>query len=389
MPMIAITPSHCDSRIRSTSTPSAVSRATEMTSRGFIAEGRPPRFSAAGSAALFRPSTATSMTLFPTNRRSCRRGSQRADALGRIVNLIRVALRANDAGPACPLTGASISRLFLALVRDPAMSLIRRISAAFSPESDPVALRAEIDRLTLALGADAEARRQREEMLQIIVDRTPTALMLVGETGKIVFTNPSARHLFFEGRDARGDNFLQMLGNVTEPLRRALLSESDQIFTFEDAGEAETYHLAKSHYVLDGEPHTLIKHPPHDARGLQAGDRHAEEDPADHRSRAGELDGARLVAAAVGSRMLDKLGTPERHTKIVAALQTVEERLQHLAGLPGWSGAPRTAPQAPEARGGLAQFPRGAAGAVVGRDDCGTARAGGMARSHAGAAGTH
>src|SRR5437870_5089561 len=86
----------------------------------------------------------------------------------------------------------------------------------------------------------------------------PAALVLVGEMGKIVFTNPAARYLFFEDRDARDNNFLQMLGNVTEPLRRALLSESDQIFTFEDAGESKTYHLAKSHFVLDEKPHTLI-----------------------------------------------------------------------------------------------------------------------------------
>jgi len=215
------------------------------------------------------------------------------------------------------------------------MSLIRRISAALSPDADPAALRAEIDRLTSALGADAEARRQREEMLQVIVDGTPAALVLVGETGKIVFTNPAARQLFFEGRDTRGDNFLQMLGNVTEPLRRALLSESDQIFTFEDAGESETYHLAKSHFVLDGEPHTLIsvRH-----MTLEVSKQEIAVLKRTLRIIGHELSNSLAPASSLlrsARMMLDKLGTPALHTKIVAALQTVEERLQHLQGFLG------------------------------------------------------
>src|SRR5438552_16493195 len=123
------------------------------------------------------------------------------------------------------------------------MSLISRISAALSPERELEGLRAEVRRLKEALGADAQARQQQQRLLQVIVDSTQAALVLVGEVGNIIFTNPAARHLFFEGRDATGENFLQMLGNVTEPLRRALLSETDQIFTFEDAGDAETFHL--------------------------------------------------------------------------------------------------------------------------------------------------
>jgi two-component system nitrogen regulation sensor histidine kinase NtrY len=225
------------------------------------------------------------------------------------------------------------SRLFfLTRSRIDAMSLIRRISAALSPESDPVALRAEIGRLTQALGADADERRQREELLQTIVDGTPAALVLVGETGKIAFTNPSARQLFFDGRDARGDNFLLMLGNVTEPLRRALLSESDQIFTFEEAGETETYHLAKSHFVLDGEPHTLIsvRHVT-----LEVSKQEIVVLKKTLRIIGHELANSMAPASSLLRSirlMLEKLGTPELHTKIVSALQTVEERLQHLHG---------------------------------------------------------
>jgi two-component system nitrogen regulation sensor histidine kinase NtrY len=213
------------------------------------------------------------------------------------------------------------------------MSLLRRISAALSPDGDPIALREEIGRLNAALGADVQARQHRERMLQVIVDGTPTAIVLVGETGNIVFTNPAARELFFAGREAKGENFLQMLGNVTEPLRRALLSETDQIFTFEESGEAETFHLAKSHFILDGEPHTLIsvRH-----MTLEISRQEITVLKKTLRIIGHELSNSMAPAASLlrsARAMLERPGAqPELSLKIVSALQTVEERLQHLHG---------------------------------------------------------
>ncbi|MEO5768304.1 MAG: ATP-binding protein [Polyangia bacterium] len=212
------------------------------------------------------------------------------------------------------------------------MSIIGRITAALSPEGDPLVLRAEVERLTRALSADATARLQQERMLQVIVDSTPAAILLVGETGNIVFTNPAARRLFFDGREAKGDNFLQMLGNVTEPLRRALLSETDQIFNFEDDGESETYHLAKSHFVLDDQPHTLIsvRH-----MTLEISKQEIVVLKKTLRVIGHELANSMAPASSLlrsARQMLDRLGTPELHAKITMALQTVEERLEHLQG---------------------------------------------------------
>lgn len=214
------------------------------------------------------------------------------------------------------------------------MSLIRRISAAFSPDGDPDALRAEIRRLELALGADAEAREQQQRLVEVIVETTPSALVLVGEIGNIVFTNPAARQLFFEGRDAKGENFLQMLGNVTEPLRRALLSETDQIFTFEDGGETETYHLAKSHFVIHGQAHTLIsvRH-----MTLEISKQEISVLKKTLRIIGHELGNSMAPASSL-LRSVQQLLSPERpdnpnmRAKITSALQTVEERLGHLHG---------------------------------------------------------
>lgn len=213
------------------------------------------------------------------------------------------------------------------------MTLLRRITAALSPDSDPLALRQEIERLNAAIGADAETRKQRERMLQIIVDITPMAMVLVGETGQIIFTNPAARELFFAGREAKGENFLQMLGNVSEPLRRALLAQSDQIFTFEENGESETFHLAKSHFTLDGEPHTLIsvRH-----MTLEISRQEITVLKKTLRIIGHELANSMAPASSLlrsARLLLDRLDQrSDLHPKIVSALQTVEERLQHLHG---------------------------------------------------------
>jgi two-component system, NtrC family, nitrogen regulation sensor histidine kinase NtrY len=214
------------------------------------------------------------------------------------------------------------------------MRLLRRISAAFSPTDDREALREEIRRLTLAAGADVEARQQRERMLQIIVDSTPAALVLVGEVGNIVFTNPAARRLFFDGRDVKGENFLQMLGNVGEPLRRALLSETDQIFSFEEGGDSETYHLAKSHFVLEAEPHTLIS-----VRHMTIEISRQEITVLKRTLRiighelANSMAPASSLLRSVGLMLApERPDRPDLRAKVTAALHTVEERLNHLHG---------------------------------------------------------
>jgi signal transduction histidine kinase len=170
-------------------------------------------------------------------------------------------------------------------------------------------------------------------MLQFIVDGTPMAMVLVGETGNIVFTNPAARTLFFADRDAKGENFLQMLGNVAEPLRRALLSETDQIFTFEENGASETFHLAKSHFVLDAEPHTLIS-VRHMTREISRQEITVLKKTL--RIIGHELANSMAPASSLLRSVRTMLERPDRKpdvtSKIEIALRTVEERLHHLQG---------------------------------------------------------
>jgi two-component system, NtrC family, nitrogen regulation sensor histidine kinase NtrY len=174
---------------------------------------------------------------------------------------------------------------------------------------------------------EAEGRHQRERMLQVILDSTSAAMLLVSETGTIVFTNVAARRLFFEGREAKGENFLKMLGNVSEPLRRALLSDTDQIFTFDEAGDPETYHLSKTHFVLDGQPHALIsvRH-----MTLEISRQELSVLKKTLRIIGHELANSMAPASSLLRSARQMLSRPDMNDRLATALQTVEERLVHL-----------------------------------------------------------
>lgn len=137
------------------------------------------------------------------------------------------------------------------------MGLFNRLGAALSPDADPAALRQEITRLEQELALQSQTN-QTSQLLQAVVDTAPVAIVVLDEIGIIRFTNAAARELFFEGTAPEGQNFLLLLAAVPEPLRKALLSETDHIFSFGSHGESETYQLAKRHLMLGGQPHSML-----------------------------------------------------------------------------------------------------------------------------------
>jgi two-component system nitrogen regulation sensor histidine kinase NtrY len=168
-----------------------------------------------------------------------------------------------------------------------------------------------------------------ERLLGGILDSMRAAMVLVGETGTIVYTNPAARELFFGGEDVEGQNFLQMLASASEPLRRPLLSETDQIFTFDDGGDPETYHLSKKHFPLDGEPHTLItvRHMTQEISRQEIAVLKKTLRIIGH-----ELANSMAPATSLLRSAKALLSRPDHHEQLVTALGTIEERLVHLQG---------------------------------------------------------
>jgi signal transduction histidine kinase len=110
-----------------------------------------------------------------------------------------------------------------------------------------------------ALEARLEEQRSagelREGLLRTVVETTPVAMVLFGNAGGITFTNRSARDLFFDGMAVEGQNFLSMIERAPASLRRAVLSDGDELFSVDGAAGRETFHLSRRH-LDDGQ--TLI-----------------------------------------------------------------------------------------------------------------------------------
>ena len=185
-------------------------------------------------------------------------------------------------------------------------------------------LRALENRL-LSVKAEHE---QKERLLQTVVENAPMAIVLYGETGKLLYSNAEARELFFEGRSLTGENFLRLLDRAPEALRQGLLTDSDALFTVDQDGESGTYHLAKRYFDLEHEPHTLlmVKH-----LTPELGRQEIEVWKKVLRIINHELNNslAPISSMVHSARLIAK--SPEQLPKLERVFDIIEERTAHLA----------------------------------------------------------
>ena len=199
------------------------------------------------------------------------------------------------------------------------MSLWQRLTEAVSGRADSDSLRAAIER--------EQAQLASQEILQAVVDAAPVAITLLDELGQIVFANAGARELFFENQPPEGKNFLRMLAHVPAPLRAALLSDADHVFTHESDGESETYHLAKRMLTVGERPHSLliVRHMTLElSRQENAVLRKAIR--VIHHEFANSLTPVISLLRSVRN----KLGKPEAAAKLEQMLGVIEDRVLHL-----------------------------------------------------------
>jgi len=176
---------------------------------------------------------------------------------------------------------------------------------------------------------DARAEHaQQERLLQTLVENAPMAIVVYGQTGKLLYSNAEARELFFEGASLTGENFLRLLDRAPEALRQALVTESDALFTVDQEGEAGTYHLAKRYFELEREPYTLlmVKH-----LTAELGRQEIEVWKKVIRIINHELNNslAPISSMVHSARLIAK--NPDKLDKLERVFETIEERTSHLA----------------------------------------------------------
>lgn len=107
------------------------------------------------------------------------------------------------------------------------------------------------------LRAERQALYQRELLLDTVIQATPLAMVLTNANDRVVYSNVSARQTFLGGRKLEGLAFSELLSAAPDPLRQAVASESDTLFTVETQGESEIYHLSQRSFLLNSQSHRL------------------------------------------------------------------------------------------------------------------------------------
>lgn len=99
---------------------------------------------------------------------------------------------------------------------------------------------------------------QRELMLDTVIQTSPLALVLTNAQARIVFSNIAARQLLNSGRKLEGLDFNTVLTGAPEPLREAITGGTDTLFTVQEGSEANVFHVAQRHFVLNAQEHRLV-----------------------------------------------------------------------------------------------------------------------------------
>lgn len=177
------------------------------------------------------------------------------------------------------------------------------------------------------------------EMMQLVVEAAPDAVLFFSDAGVIRYANAGARELFFDGERAEGENFLSLVARAPAPLREALLGESDQLFTVEVDGQHETYHVSRRNFPLEEELHTIltVKH-----LTREIARREVEVLKQVVRVISHEVNNSLAPVSSLVHSARIIAGGPHASEKLPLVFDTIEERTSHLSGfLEGYAAVAR------------------------------------------------
>lgn len=132
------------------------------------------------------------------------------------------------------------------------------VSITPSPHEELRSLVSSYNGLGELLRAERQSLYQRELLLDTVIQATPLAMVLTNAGDRIVYSNLAARQSFLGGRRMEGLSFTELLQSAPEPLRQAVASEADTLFTVDTEGEAQIYHLSQRFFLLNSQSHRLF-----------------------------------------------------------------------------------------------------------------------------------
>jgi signal transduction histidine kinase len=170
---------------------------------------------------------------------------------------------------------------------------------------------------------------QREILLATALDRSPAAILLVNQMGRVIYSNREARLLLLGGGRPEGMRFAELVDGCPPGMRDILATRNDGLFTVPGEEENETYHLSQRLFQINRRQHRLVL-----LRRLtgELGRREAETWKRVIRVISHELNNALTpVSSLVHSAEL-AAADPERTDRTREIFRTIRGRLDHLQG---------------------------------------------------------
>ena len=98
---------------------------------------------------------------------------------------------------------------------------------------------------------------QRELLLDTVIQTTPLALILIDDSGTIIYSNSAARKLVNVGKAINGLKLNALLNDMPEPFSESVSSGLSGLFTVPQKNSTQTYHLTQNQFLLNGRKHHL------------------------------------------------------------------------------------------------------------------------------------
>lgn len=206
---------------------------------------------------------------------------------------------------------------------------------AVDPEGELGDLVKRFNKLGQVLRAQHNDVYQKEMLLETVLEATSMAIVLCNEAHRIVYANSAARELLDEGRKLEGQDLRAVFARSPVEFQQALGNQSDTLFTVENEGGSETYHLSRRYFELSTQQHSLFI--------IKALTRAIARKEVETWKKAIRVIGHELnnslapISSLVHSARLI-LKQPELVPKLGGVLDTIEERTTHLRNfLEGYS----------------------------------------------------
>jgi nitrogen fixation/metabolism regulation signal transduction histidine kinase len=117
---------------------------------------------------------------------------------------------------------------------------------------------ASYNRIVESLARERGELRQRELILETMLERTEMATLLVNAVERVIYGNRAARRLFAGGRRVEGRPLEEVLEACPERLRGAIREGGEALLGVTVEGVDEAFHVSRRSFELNARRHVLI-----------------------------------------------------------------------------------------------------------------------------------